>query len=96
MHLGEPLEPPPVCADVKNPALSVHRKRLGNSSLGAHPTRPAPAVAHHDPLRSADARRSAIGRPVLGPIVIPEWGGIVLLAAEVVLITVRQLVEGTP
>jgi hypothetical protein len=66
----------PVCADEKNPALSVDRKHLGTSTIGSRPARSAPAVAPHDPPRSADACRSAIGRPILwrpttpgGPIV---------------------------
>jgi hypothetical protein len=52
-------------ADEKNPALSVERKLFGTSTIGSHPARSAPAVAPHDPPRSADACRSAIGRPVL-------------------------------
>jgi hypothetical protein len=48
----------PVCADEKNPALSVDRKLLGFSTVGPHPARPVPAVAPHDPPRSADACRS--------------------------------------
>ena len=55
----------PVCADEKNPALSVDRKLFGTSTIGSHPVRSAPAVAPHDPPRSADACRSAIGRPIL-------------------------------
>jgi hypothetical protein len=54
----------PVCADEKNPALSVDRKLFGTSTIGSHPVRSAPAVAPHDPPRSADACRSAIGRPI--------------------------------
>ena len=52
-------------ADENNPALSVDRKLFGTSTIGSHPARSAPAVAPHDPPRSADACRSAIGRPVL-------------------------------
>ncbi len=55
----------PVCADEKNPALSVDRKLFGTSTIGSHPVRSAPADAPHDPPRSADACRSAIGRPIL-------------------------------
>ena len=55
----------PVCADEKNPALSVDRKLFGTSTIGSHPARSAPAVAPHDSPRSADACRSAIGRPIL-------------------------------
>jgi hypothetical protein len=51
-------------ADEKNPALSVDRKLLGTSTIGSHPARSAPAVAPHDPPRSAVASRSAIGRPI--------------------------------
>ena len=51
--------------DTENPSLSVGRKLLGTSTRGPHRARPAPAVAPHDPLRSADACRSAIGRPIL-------------------------------
>ena len=36
-----------------------------SDGTGPHPARSAPAVAPHDPPRSADACRSAIGRPVL-------------------------------
>jgi hypothetical protein len=54
-----------VCADEKNPALSADRKLFGTSTIGSHPARPAPAVAPHDPPHSADACRSAIGRPIL-------------------------------
>ena len=55
----------PVCADEKNLALSVDRKLRGVSTVGPHTAQPAPAVAPHDPSRSADACRSAIGRPIL-------------------------------
>ena len=55
----------PVCADEKNPALSVDRKLRGASTVGPHTAQPAPAVAPHDPPRQADACRSAIGRPIL-------------------------------
>jgi len=55
----------PVCADEKNPALSVDRKFRGASTVGPHTAQPAPAVAPHDPPRQADACRSAIGRPIL-------------------------------
>jgi len=55
----------PVCTDEKNPALSVDRKLFGTSTIGSHPAKSAPAVAPHDPPRSADACRSAIGRPIL-------------------------------
>ena len=55
----------PVCADETNPALSVDRKLRGASTVGPHTAQPAPAVAPHDPPRSADACRSAIGRPIL-------------------------------
>ena len=55
----------PVCADEKNPALSVARKLFGTSTIGSHTAQPAPAVAPHDPPRSAVACRSAIGRPIL-------------------------------
>jgi hypothetical protein len=58
----------PVCANEKNPALSVNRKPLGTSKPASHPARPVPAVAPHGPRCSADACRSAIGRPILhGP-----------------------------
>jgi hypothetical protein len=55
----------PVCADEKNPALSVDRRLLGTSTIGPHLARSVPAVAPHDPPRSADACRSAIGHPTL-------------------------------
>jgi hypothetical protein len=55
----------PVCADEKNPALSVDRKLFGTSTIASHPARSAPAAAPHNPPRSADACRSAIGRPIL-------------------------------
>jgi len=55
----------PVCANEKNPALSVARKLLGTSKQASHPARPVPAVAPHGPRCSADACRSAIGRPIL-------------------------------
>ena len=55
----------PVCAHEKNPALSVDRKLFDTSTIGPHTARPAPAVAPHDPPRSADVCRSAIGRPIL-------------------------------
>jgi hypothetical protein len=55
----------PVCAHEKNPALSMDRKLFGTSTIGAHPVRSAPTVAPHDPPRSADACRSAIGRAIL-------------------------------
>jgi len=55
----------PVCADEKNPALSLDRKLFGTSTVGPHTAQPAPAVAPHDPPRQADACRSAIGRPIL-------------------------------
>ena len=55
----------PVCANEKNPALSVDRKPLGTSKRASHPARPVPAVAPRDPRCSADACRSAIGRPIL-------------------------------
>jgi hypothetical protein len=45
--------------------LSVDRKLFGTSTIGSHPARSAPAVAPHDSPRSADACRSAIGRPIL-------------------------------
>jgi hypothetical protein len=45
--------------------LSVDGKLFGTSTIGSHPVRSAPAVAPHDPPRSADACRSAIGRPIL-------------------------------
>jgi hypothetical protein len=35
----------PVCADEKNPALSVDRKLLGTSKRASHPARSVPAVA---------------------------------------------------
>ena len=54
-----------VCAGEKNPALSVDRRLLGTSTIGPHQARPAPAVAPHDPPRSAHAYRSAVGRPIL-------------------------------
>jgi hypothetical protein len=53
----------PVCANEKNPALSVGRKLLGTSKRASHPARPVPAVAPHGPRCSAVACRSAIGRP---------------------------------
>jgi hypothetical protein len=46
-------------------ALSVGRKLLGSSTVGPHPARPVPDVAPHDLPRQADARRGAIGRPIL-------------------------------
>jgi len=49
----------------ENPALSLDRKHLGTSTIGPHTARSAPAVAPHDPPRSADACRSAIGRLIL-------------------------------
>ena len=52
-------------ANEKNPALSVDRKPLGTSKRASHPARPVPAVAPHGPRCSADACRSAIGRPIL-------------------------------
>ena len=55
----------PVCANEKNPALSVDRKPLGTSKRASHPARPVPAFAPHGPRCSADACRSAIGRPIL-------------------------------
>ena len=55
----------PVCADAKNPPLSVDRKLLGTSTIGPHPARSVPAVAPHDPPHTAEVCRSAIGRPVL-------------------------------
>jgi len=55
----------PACAEEKNPALSVDRELTGTSTIGPYPARPVPDVAHHDPPRSADACRSAIGRPSL-------------------------------
>jgi hypothetical protein len=45
--------------------LSVDRKLFGTSTIGSHPARSAPAVAPHGPRCSADACRSAIGRPFL-------------------------------
>jgi carboxymethylenebutenolidase len=45
--------------------LSVDRNLLGTSKRASHPARPAPAVAPHGPRCSADACRSAIGRPIL-------------------------------
>ena len=63
----------PVCADEKNPALSVDRKLFGTSTIGSHPARSAPAVAPHDPPRSADACRSAIGLPILPQLNTPGW-----------------------
>ena len=45
-------------------ALSVDRKLLGTSTSGPHQARPAPAVVPHDPPHSANACRSAIGRPI--------------------------------
>jgi hypothetical protein len=59
-------------ADEKNPVLSVDRKLFGTSTIGSHPARSAPAVAPHDPPRSADACRSAIGRPILRSQQQPE------------------------
>ena len=58
----------PVCAHEKIPAMSVGRKLLGTSKRASHPARPVPAVAPHGPRCSADACRSAIGRPILRPI----------------------------
>ena len=43
----------------------MDRKLFGTSTIGSHPARSAPAVAPHDSPRSADACRSAIGRPIL-------------------------------
>jgi hypothetical protein len=57
----------PVCADETNSALSEDRKLFGTSTIGPHPARLAPAVAPHDPHRSADACRSTIGRPTRPP-----------------------------
>jgi hypothetical protein len=57
----------PVCAHEKNQALSVDRKLLGTSKRASHPARPVPAFAAHGPRCSADACRSAIGRPILYP-----------------------------
>jgi len=54
----------PVCADEKNSTLSVDRTLIGTSTVGPHTARSVPAVAHHDLPRSADACRSAIGRPI--------------------------------
>ena len=45
--------------------MSVDRKLFGTSTIGPHPVRTAPAVAPHGPRCSADACRSAIGRPIL-------------------------------
>ena len=56
------FESRPVCANEKNPALSVDRKPLGTSKRASHPARPVPAFAPHGPRCSADACRSAIGR----------------------------------
>ncbi len=55
----------PARANETNPALSVDRKHLGTSTIGPHAARSVPAVAPHDPRCSADACRSAIGRPIL-------------------------------
>ncbi len=55
-------------ANEKNPALGVDRKPLGTSKRASHPARPVPAVAPHGPRCSADACRSAIGRPILRPV----------------------------
>ena len=51
----------PICANAKNPALSMARKLLGTSGRGSDPARPVPAVAPRNPLRSADACRRALG-----------------------------------
>ena len=51
-------------ANEKNPASSVDRKLFSTSTIGSHSARSAPAVAPHDPPRSAVACRSAIGRPI--------------------------------
>jgi hypothetical protein len=65
-------------ADETNPALSEDRKHLGTSTIGSHPARSAPAVAPHDPPRSADACRSTVGRPILCDGVVScgkkSWG----------------------
>ena len=58
----------PVCANEKNPVFSVGRKLLDTSKRASHPARPVPAVAPHGPRCSADACRSAIGRPILLPV----------------------------
>jgi hypothetical protein len=55
----------PVCVEEKNPALGVDSKLLGVSTIGPYPARSARAAAPHDPPRSADACRSAIGQPSL-------------------------------
>ena len=62
-------------ANEPNPALSVDRKHLGTSTIGPHPARPVPAVAPHGPRCSADACRSAIGRPVLWCAKVPSHVG---------------------
>jgi hypothetical protein len=41
----------PVCADEKNPALSVDRKLFGTSTIGPHSARPTPAVLLMIPTR---------------------------------------------
>jgi hypothetical protein len=49
----------------KKSSWSVDRTLLGTSTIGPYPARPDPAVAPRDSPRSADACRSAIGRPIL-------------------------------
>jgi len=67
----------PVCADEKNPAISVDRTLLGTSTIGPHQARSVLAVAPHDLPRQADACRGAIGRPILRPLtnfeLAAEW-----------------------
>jgi len=43
-HFEIEAESWPICADEKNPALSVGRKHLGTSKRASHPARRVPAV----------------------------------------------------
>ena len=67
----------PVCANEKNPALSVDRKLFGTSTIGSHPARSAPAVAPHDPPLLTTWEFSRHGRPVQRRIaggLLAHWG----------------------
>jgi hypothetical protein len=44
------------------------RKLLGTAMSGPRPARPGPAVAPYGPRCSANACRSAIGRPILSDV----------------------------
>jgi DNA-binding GntR family transcriptional regulator len=54
--------------------LSTDRKLRGAYTIGPLTARPTPAVAPRDPPRSADACRSAIGRPILGLVEFDPTG----------------------